>query len=462
MKRTKGASLVAMLCLGAVVIPPVVLAESTDPTGGYFLVADSRNDRVHALEDLDGDGQIDVSNPGEIRLFFDGSVVGVTLSVPSHIAVADDGGIFLIDGGTLDAVLRLEDVNADGDANDPGEAQVVYDSSGAGPRPGTPNTLLAMPDGSLLYSDDGSGKSHVVRLADLDGDGDMLDEGEWQVIFDGTNASGVEIQAPRALARAADGRIFVADGDTGAVLELTDVDGDGSYQGPGEAAVWHHFAPNPDLPDVLGLTIDIAGRVLAIDEDTGTVVALEDLNGDGDADDADEEVIVLGDGVQARPKSPRDIVTLLDGSIQIIDADDDTIYRLDELDGDGAFFSEGEVVAIAITGDTFSTPCCIAWVSQAMTDPGGGDGEAFVRGDANRDDAVDISDALSILQFLFLGGATLTCEDAADSDDSGSLNLSDAVYLLNHLFTGGESPPPPFPEPGKDETQDELDCGLAV
>jgi hypothetical protein len=83
----------------------------------------------------------------------------------------------------------------------------------------------------------------------------------------------------------------------------------------------------------------------------------------------------------------------------------------------------------------------------------------FLRGDANTDQKVDISDAVAVLNYLFLGGVSPQCLDAADTDDSGDLNLTDAVYLLMHLFLGGDPPPSPFPDPGPDPTPDALgDC----
>lgn len=84
-------------------------------------------------------------------------------------------------------------------------------------------------------------------------------------------------------------------------------------------------------------------------------------------------------------------------------------------------------------------------------------GTEFIRGNANDDAAVDISDAVAILGDLFLGtGAQAPCRDALDTDDSGSLEITDAVYLLNYLFQGGLEIPPPYPAPGLDPTPDAL------
>ena len=78
----------------------------------------------------------------------------------------------------------------------------------------------------------------------------------------------------------------------------------------------------------------------------------------------------------------------------------------------------------------------------------------FLRGDSNADGGVDLSDAVHILNFLFLGSADLGCADAADADDTGLLDLTDAVYVLNFLFLGGFPPPVPLGSCGQDPTPD--------
>jgi PKD repeat protein len=91
-------------------------------------------------------------------------------------------------------------------------------------------------------------------------------------------------------------------------------------------------------------------------------------------------------------------------------------------------------------------------------------GPEFMRADANSDGAVDISDGVFILSYLFVGGPAPTCLDTADADDSAEaassegINITDAVYVLNHLFLGGFSPPAPYPGCGVDPTEDVVDC----
>lgn len=84
----------------------------------------------------------------------------------------------------------------------------------------------------------------------------------------------------------------------------------------------------------------------------------------------------------------------------------------------------------------------------------------FIRGDANSDKLVDISDPIFVLSYLFLGGQPPSCMDAADADDSGILEITDAVDILMSLYQGADSIAEPYPAPGKDPTGDDLSCGL--
>ena len=75
-----------------------------------------------------------------------------------------------------------------------------------------------------------------------------------------------------------------------------------------------------------------------------------------------------------------------------------------------------------------------------------GSQEIFRRGDANGTGGIDLTDAIFVLNWLFLGGDPPSCRDAADANDSGAIELSDAVFLLGYLFLGGRLPPPPGPD----------------
>jgi hypothetical protein len=89
-------------------------------------------------------------------------------------------------------------------------------------------------------------------------------------------------------------------------------------------------------------------------------------------------------------------------------------------------------------------------------------GLRFLRGDSNGDGTVNLSDAVSVLGYLFLGSKEPPCFDAADADDTGRVEITDAIFLLGALFLGQGKIPSPYPECGPDETDDELSCKESV
>jgi hypothetical protein len=78
-------------------------------------------------------------------------------------------------------------------------------------------------------------------------------------------------------------------------------------------------------------------------------------------------------------------------------------------------------------------------------------GITFRRGDHDGSGLADITDALNLLGFLFLGTTPPICRDASDFDNSGALDITDALILLGHLFLGS---PNALPTPGT------ANCGL--
>lgn len=82
----------------------------------------------------------------------------------------------------------------------------------------------------------------------------------------------------------------------------------------------------------------------------------------------------------------------------------------------------------------------------------------FVRGDVDASGGINITDAVFLLDFLFLGGPRPPCMDAADADDEGDdrLNLTDPITILNWLFLAGPAPGDPGPTTAD---YDPRDCG---
>jgi hypothetical protein len=84
----------------------------------------------------------------------------------------------------------------------------------------------------------------------------------------------------------------------------------------------------------------------------------------------------------------------------------------------------------------------------------------FVRGDANGDALVNVSDTVFLLDFLFRDGSPPPCEQACDADSNDGVNLSDAIHLLNYLFQSGPAPGAPFPSCGR-AAGSQLSCASA-
>ena len=86
----------------------------------------------------------------------------------------------------------------------------------------------------------------------------------------------------------------------------------------------------------------------------------------------------------------------------------------------------------------------------------------FLRGDSNQDNAVDISDAIYTLSYLFTDpNISLRCQDALDANDDGRMDISDAIFTLNFLFANNNLEfPKPYPSKGQDQTDDILGCAM--
>ncbi len=85
--------------------------------------------------------------------------------------------------------------------------------------------------------------------------------------------------------------------------------------------------------------------------------------------------------------------------------------------------------------------------------------DEFRRGDANVDGRVDITDPISILDHLFIGGPASPCFGAANANDDHLLDITDPITLLSYLFLGTVTIPAPGPDHcGLDPTPDEFEC----
>jgi len=73
----------------------------------------------------------------------------------------------------------------------------------------------------------------------------------------------------------------------------------------------------------------------------------------------------------------------------------------------------------------------------------GGGVKQFARGNCAADDKLNLTDAVFLLNHLFLGGSTPVCRRACDANADDAMDLSDAVHLLGFLFQGTQALPVP-------------------
>ena len=73
---------------------------------------------------------------------------------------------------------------------------------------------------------------------------------------------------------------------------------------------------------------------------------------------------------------------------------------------------------------------------------------SFIRGDFDGGGGLEITDAIKLFSYQFLGGEKPGCLEAADSNADGKIDLADGVFTLSFLFLEAPPPPRPFPSCG--------------
>lgn len=301
-------------------ILPTTIQDLAIGSDGTVYLSDSGTDSIITL--VDGDSGVfppivpngNADDPGEAKIYFDASsALGFVAAGPQGICVTQGtfaDVIWIANNGNgliaNDRVIRCEDLNGDGDAQDVGEAVIWYEKStsilNGGPDLDNPNTLIVDPVGQLLVchgSANGAVRG-VYRLLDAGGTPGANDAGEVNLYFplpNGTAAFAFTMQASR------NGDVFVMDRGTPDVLyTLRDLNGDGDAMDAGESTVfWQPSALVPgtgSLVDNLVEYIEWDGSIvtlLAEDQTPDRVLRLQDLNVSGTIDLTIEQTTMVDD-----------------------------------------------------------------------------------------------------------------------------------------------------------------------
>ncbi|WP_421726598.1 hypothetical protein [Bauldia sp.] len=273
--------------------------------------------------------------------------------------------------------------------------------------------------GQVLFGDQGNDTIYLLR--DLNGDGDAVDPGEYEVFFDGSNASGLVGPTGNVfdIYQASDGYVYAADGDTDTVYRLRDLNGDGDANDADEANVWFSDAENAEgftLPTPQGVAQGPDGAIYIVNAGVpggsnprpfDAIYRTEDLNNDGDANDIGEATVWLD--LQTLNVSSSAFESTFVGDVAYVSdtvgGDTDVIYRVEDVDKNGVI-DAGEATVFIDQDQSFGAPV---------------------------DFAIDAQDG-SILTYS-LSGDPRSIYRLTDLDGSGSIDAQEeAVEVWNETF----------------------------
>ncbi|MBZ0151176.1 MAG: hypothetical protein K8J09_06550 [Planctomycetes bacterium] len=333
----------ATLAAGAAAqIPPAIPYSRTMD----LLVVDSGVDGVHRLADRNQDG--DYNDPGEVTVYYDELLGGIALSNPSCICCAPDGSTYVADS-TVDIVLRLRDLNLDGDCNDAGEASLFFDGndnqSGIVMASAQGITVDLLGRVFVAVANAGSvGTDLILQLEDLDGDGNANGPGEavnYCTIPGGAGSVGNSI--PTKVIVGPDLNLYYAEaGSTGVVTKgvwkLTDVDFDGNCNGPGEVTLFW-TPPFVSSPFYWGLAVGRDGAFYVTDHSANERVwRAIDADQSGTIEASEQTLFYQTSG-----STWWDVVLRDDGTVLLCEAQaPDRVTALRDLNHDGDALDTGE------------------------------------------------------------------------------------------------------------------------
>ncbi|MBK7642835.1 MAG: hypothetical protein IPJ19_07260 [Planctomycetes bacterium] len=251
-------------------------------------MCDSGEDIILRLEDLNADG--DANDAGEFAVFFDGNpagnLSGVVMASANNFCIDATNRFFVAtantSGGGNDAILLLEDLNSDGDANDAGEAREFYTiQPGAPTGDWLPMATAIGTDGAVYYTENGTSSAQIkgiYRLEDLDHSGFIDQPGEANAFFlpppGPTNN-----QFHWNLRLDADGWFYIGDTTFERIWRCKDLDGDGDALDPGESVLWWQGSA-PSLIWDFDFLLD--GSLIACESQTpDRLLVMKDTNCDG-------------------------------------------------------------------------------------------------------------------------------------------------------------------------------------
>lgn len=335
-------------------------------------VSDSTDDRIWLCTDADQNG--DYNGASETTIFYDGALGSIPLSSAAAVWYASDGSVFVADTDE-DLIVRLLDLDADGSAMGPGEATLWFDGTAGGNAEGVEMAsgrgLWRDPDGVFYVASNNTtsgGHDAILRLEDVNQDGDANDVGESKEFYLPSVGGSVGDSIPTAIVRGADGALYYADNGIGSnpprgAYRLEDLDGSGTIDQPGEVTPFFIAPPQSGNAFHWEITVDAAGTVYLGDNGNELIWRLTDTNLDGVIDPGTEANLFWS---AAGASTIWDIDVAADGSLYVAeDQTPDRVLRFVDANADGTIDAATEAFVLydeTVAANAFGSAQAIAVV----------------------------------------------------------------------------------------------------
>jgi hypothetical protein len=215
------------------------------------------------------------------------------------------------------------------------------------------------------------------------------------------------------------------------------------YNGPGNSADWAY-----------AIAVDGSGNVYVTGYSYGSGTSLDyatikydpagnqlwekRYNGPGNSDDWTYAIAVDGSGNVYVTGYSWGSGTSLDYATIKYDPSGNQLWEK-RYNGPGNYDDNARAIAVDGSGNVYVTGQ--SYGGGTSTDYATIKYVQFLRGDANKDGSVSVSDIVYLINYLFKGGpAPNPIIQVGDANCDGKVSVSDVVYLINYLFKGGPEP----------------------
>lgn len=267
----------------------------------------------------------------------------------------------------------------------------------------------------------------VIELIDLNGDGDFLDFAESRVFADGLPADLNRITANS-------GSLFVGALTSAEIFVLRDLNSDGDALDFGEVIPYGQLPPQGQTPQLACLGSAPDGRLFAADATAGKLYAFVDANGDGDAMDF-AETLLVADGLSV----PTAVTIRPDGVVLVAQDDVNIPVRvLQDRNADGDFLDFAENLSYVETApavdDLFAATDTLAFAIRTTT------GEVAALRDGNGDDdALDVGEVVMYADGLDTPLVVTSAGIGAGSLFVAAGDTAGTVYLVRDVNGDGDA-----------------------